>query len=73
MQAESMRIQTRWLDLDGVCRPWEVVEGTMNQQDIQLHMNSLLVNQKLQCMLQQMIPLTVERQFNVDLNIVCFA
>jgi hypothetical protein len=43
------------------------MEATMNQQDVQLPMSSLLVNQRLQCMLQQMIPLTVEKQrFNVD-------
>ena len=64
MQVESMRIQTSWLDLDGV---GEEVEGTMNQQDVQLPMSSLLVNQRLQCMPQQMITLTVEKQqFNVN-------
>ena len=41
---ESMRIQTSWLDLDEV---GEEVEGTMNQQDVQLPMSSLLVNQRL--------------------------
>ena len=61
-----MRILTSWLDLD------ELVEGTMNQQDVQLTMNPLLVN-RLHCMLQQMtLALPVEKQhidnlkFNVD-------
>jgi hypothetical protein len=52
-----MRIQTSRLDLGEVAE----MEATMNQQDVQLPMNSLLVNQRLQCMLQQMIPLTVEK------------
>ena len=69
MQVESMRIQISWLDLDEVVG--EEVEGTMNQQDVQLPMSSLLVNQMLQCMLEQMITLTMEKQqFKVPLNCV---
>ena len=60
---ESMRIPTSWLGLDEV---GEEVEATMNRRDVQLPMNSLLVNQRLQCMPQQMMPLTAEKQFNVN-------
>ena len=67
MQVESMRIQTSWLGQDEVVG--EEVEGTMNQQDVQLPMSSLLVNQRLQCTPQQMI--TVEKQqFNVNLKFI---
>ena len=49
-------------------------ENYMNQQDVQLPMSSLLVNQRLQCMPQQMITLTVEKQqFNVDMNYMASA
>jgi hypothetical protein len=39
-----MRIQTSWLDLDEVGE----MEATINQEDIQLPMNSLSLNQRLQ-------------------------
>ena len=51
---KGMIMPMGWLVLDKM----EKTMNLHNIQDIHLPMNSLQVNQKLQCMLQQMIPLS---------------